>query len=89
MSWRLLLWGVLGIGALSLAGFGGWIFTLPSAPAAAAAPRIDSKEAAAALAALQPPKRERPLVAVIGINDATETTDYLMPYGILQTRRHC
>lgn len=36
------------------------------------------------LAALKPPKRERPLVAVVGINDATETTDYLMTYGILQ-----
>jgi putative intracellular protease/amidase len=35
------------------------------------------------LASLKP-KRERPLVAVIGINDATETTDYLMPTGILR-----
>ena len=32
----------------------------------------------AALAALQPPKRNRPLVAIVGINDATETTDYLI-----------
>jgi putative intracellular protease/amidase len=31
-----------------------------------------------------PPKRTRPLIAIIGINDATETTDYLMPYGILR-----
>ena len=30
------------------------------------------------LDALKPAKRERPLIAVIGINDATETTDYLM-----------
>lgn len=36
------------------------------------------------LAALKPAKRQRPLVAVIGINDATETTDYLMPVGILR-----
>ena len=36
------------------------------------------------IAALKSPKRERPLVAIIGINDATETTDYLMPYGILR-----
>jgi len=35
-------------------------------------------------AALQPPKRKRPLIAVIGINDATEITDYLMPAGILR-----
>lgn len=36
------------------------------------------------LAALKPPKRERPLVAVVGINDATETTDYLLPTSILR-----
>jgi len=36
------------------------------------------------LAELRPPKRKRPLIAVIGINDATETTDYLMPTGILR-----
>ena len=39
---------------------------------------------AAMLTALQPPKRARPLVAVVGINDATETNDYLMPAGILR-----
>jgi transcriptional regulator GlxA family with amidase domain len=36
------------------------------------------------ISALKPPKRERPLVAIVGINEATETTDYLMPYGILR-----
>ncbi len=41
-------------------------------------------EPRAALAALRPPKRARPLFAIIGINDATETTDYLMPHGILR-----
>lgn len=30
------------------------------------------------------PVQERPLVAVIGLNDATEGTDYLMPAGILR-----
>ena len=40
------------------------------------------------VAALKPPKRQRPLIAIIGINDATETTDYLMPYGILSARRY-
>ena len=38
----------------------------------------------ATIAALKPPKRQRPLIAIVGINDATETTDYLMPYGILR-----
>ncbi len=36
------------------------------------------------LASLQPRKRKRPLIAIVGINDATETTDYLMPAGILR-----
>jgi len=73
--------------ALCAGGVGVWIASLPSgaAPAAAAAiAPIASDEAEATLAALRPRKRARPLVAVVGINDATETTDYLMPYGILR-----
>ncbi len=45
---------------------------------------IAQQETDATIAALKPPKRQRPLIAIIGINDATETTDYLMPYGILK-----
>jgi len=81
---RILIWSGLGVVALSLAVFGGWILSLPPAPAAAAAPPIAREEAEATIAALKPPKRQRPLIAIIGINDATETTDYLMPYGILR-----
>jgi len=47
-------------------------------------PPIAKEEAEATIAALKPPKRRRPLIAIIGINDATETTDYLMPYGVLR-----
>jgi transcriptional regulator GlxA family with amidase domain len=36
------------------------------------------------LASLRAEEGERPLIAVIGINEATETTDYLMPTGILR-----
>ena len=50
----------------------------------ATAPPIAKEEADATIAALKPPKRQRPLIAIVGINDATETTDYLMPYGILR-----
>jgi putative intracellular protease/amidase len=50
----------------------------------AAAEPIGQQESDAILAALKPPKRQRPLVAMIGINDATEVTDYLMPYGVLR-----
>lgn len=47
-------------------------------------PPIARDEAEATIAALQPRKRQRPTIAIIGINDATEVTDYLMPYGILR-----
>src|SRR4029079_4974553 len=58
------------------------LFRLPShLEAPACMPPLAAAETAELLAALTPPKRERPLIAVIGINDATETTDYLMPTG--------
>ncbi|HEU4987117.1 MAG TPA: DJ-1/PfpI family protein [Rhizobiaceae bacterium] len=84
MRLKLVLWSVLGIVVLGLAGFAGWILTLPPSPAAAAAPEIAEDEINATLAALKPQKRERPVIAIIGINDATEVTDYLTPYGILR-----
>lgn len=84
MKKRLVLWSGLGAAAL-LATIGtAWILSLPPAPEVGAAPPIAKEEADAMLAALKPPKRQRPLIAIIGINDATETTDYLMPYGILR-----
>jgi putative intracellular protease/amidase len=46
--------------------------------------RSRQEEVDATIAALKPPKRQRPLIAIIGVNDATEATDYLMPYGILR-----
>ncbi|MBR1267551.1 DJ-1/PfpI family protein [Bradyrhizobium sp. AUGA SZCCT0222] len=84
MNWRLVKWIGLGAPALFAIIFAGWIFTLPPAASFAAAPQIAKEEAEATIAALKPPKRQRPLIAIIGINDATETTDYLMPYGILR-----
>ena len=62
---------------------GVWLARLPGAPAAAEPDPIPQAEVDATLAALAPTKRERPVVAVIGINDATEVTDYVVPYGIL------
>jgi putative intracellular protease/amidase len=61
-----------------------WIFSLPPAPSFGAAPSIAKEEADATIAALKPPKRQRPLIAIVGVNDSSETTDYLMPYGILR-----
>ncbi|HYV48907.1 MAG TPA: hypothetical protein VFA20_28805, partial [Myxococcaceae bacterium] len=42
-------------------------------------------EQAATLKALRPPKHPaRPVVAVVGANEGSETTDYLIPYAVLQ-----
>jgi hypothetical protein len=83
MNRRLLLWSALG-GAGLLAAIGAaWLASLPPASVGGAAPPIPEEETDALIAALRPPKRQRPLIAVIGINKATEATDYLMPYGIL------
>ena len=84
MNWRLVLWCGLGAAALLATIGGAWIFTLPQAASFGATPSITKEERDATIAALHLPKRQRPLIAVIGINDSTETTDYLMPYGILR-----
>src|SRR5262245_34405262 len=84
MNARLVWWGGLGAAALLVTIGGTWIMSLPQAPAARAAPPLAQEEADAMLAALKPPKRRRPLIAIVGVNDGTETTDYLMPYGILR-----
>ena len=84
MNRRVILW--CGIGAAALVGVVGaaWMLSLPPAPTAAGAPPIPEAEAQAILDALRPVESDRPVVAIIGINDATETTDYLMPFGILR-----
>jgi len=84
MAMRLLIGGGLALVTLALVGFGGWVFSLPSGTVAVVAPAVPQHETEAMLAALKPTKRERPLVAVVGINDATEVTDYLVPTGILR-----
>jgi putative intracellular protease/amidase len=84
MKSRLILWNGLGAVGLFGAVSGAWILSLPPAPTNTAAPPIGKEEADALLAALEPPKRRRPLIAIVGVNDSTESTDYLMPYGILR-----
>mgnify|MGYP003575602396 FL=1 len=84
MKRRWIAGGVAGVIAAAAVVGAGWILSLPPAPASAAAPPVPETDAAATLEALKPPKRARPVVAVIGLNDATETTDYLMPYGVLK-----
>jgi putative intracellular protease/amidase len=84
MNRRVIVWSAVGAVTLGAAAGGAWILSLPGAPAFKEAQPIAKQEADTILAALRPPKRQRPLIAIIGINDATEVTDYLMPYGILR-----
>ncbi|MFI5316019.1 MAG: DJ-1/PfpI family protein [Myxococcota bacterium] len=76
--------GVCALLLLAATGVGALILALP-----AARPRSDSPPAAAdaeraeLVAALRPPKRARPVIAVLAHNDGTETTDFLVPYGVL------
>jgi len=84
MFMRYLLPAGLALLVLPLVGFGLWLATLPAAPVTFAPPAIPQAETEAMLAALKPAKRARPLIAIVGINEATETTDYLMPAGILR-----
>lgn len=83
MTWRLVLWCGLGAAALFAIVLAGWLLSLPVETSSAAAPLVPREEASSTLAALKPPKRQRPLIAIVGINEQSETTDYLMPYGIL------
>ncbi|MFN7022950.1 MAG: DJ-1/PfpI family protein [Pseudorhizobium sp.] len=84
MSKRVIIIGGIAVVLLGLAGFAGWIFSLPPATAAASAPAVPQDETDAMLAALRHEGEGRPVIAVVGINDATETTDYLLPTGILR-----
>jgi putative intracellular protease/amidase len=52
---------------------------VPSIPA----PDIDSAEQAGTINALRPPKRDRPVIAILTLNEGTEITDLLVPYGVL------
>jgi transcriptional regulator GlxA family with amidase domain len=84
MSKRRRVWIATVIGVVLLIAVGLRVLSRPPDSDAAAAPAIDQDETVATLAALKPPKRERPVIAVIGINDATEVNDYVMPTGILR-----
>lgn len=44
---------------------------------------VSAAEHARTIEAMKPPKRKRPVVAVIGNNTGAETTDFLVPYGVL------
>ncbi|AHG64944.1 DJ-1/PfpI family protein [Advenella mimigardefordensis] len=84
MKFRVFMLVVIGFITLSIIAGAVWLLSLPVPGSHTPAPGPDQDEYATTLAALAPAEHRRPLIAIIGINDATETTDYLMPYGILK-----
>jgi transcriptional regulator GlxA family with amidase domain len=83
MTRRFIMWG-MGLVVLSAVVFGSWLLTLPAEAEAHGAPPVPEDEARAIIEALHPRETDRPLIAIVGINDATEVTDYLMPFGVLR-----
>ena len=75
------MWSGLGPPHFSLIIGGAWIPRCRPHRSIGAAPPIAKEEADATTAALKPPKRPRPLIAIVASTTATETTHYLMPYG--------
>jgi transcriptional regulator GlxA family with amidase domain len=70
---------------LAGAGLGALVLSLPRARARSdSAPAAPDAERAELIAALRPPKRARPVIAVLAHNGGTETTDFLVPYGVLR-----
>jgi transcriptional regulator GlxA family with amidase domain len=72
------------VAILALAGVGAVLGSLPATALVTPQPAISAAEHQAALEALRPPKRQRPVVALIAINNATETTDFIVPTSILR-----
>jgi hypothetical protein len=70
MTYRGLVWS--GAGLVGTAGGigGAWMLSLPPTPPFVPPLPIEKSEADAMLASLKPPKRQRPVIAIVGINDA-------------------
>ena len=69
------------LGVLAIVGAIAYLRLLPARPSPRPA-AIDAAEQARTLAALSP-RRERPVVAVVGDNEGSEITDYVIPYAVL------
>jgi transcriptional regulator GlxA family with amidase domain len=48
---------------------------------------LETEEHSRTIAAMKPPKRTRPIVAVVGANAGSETVDYLVPFAVLTQSR--
>jgi putative intracellular protease/amidase len=78
----------LGLGGALLAIAGAVPFLLaegegPASAPTRAPPAISADEHARTLDALKPPKRGRPAIAIVTLNESTEVADFLVAYGML------
>lgn len=76
----------LGIGVAVVLVVGAVIYVQPGDPPAQAPPPapIDAAEHEQTIEAMRPTKRDRPVIAILAHNEATEITDLLVPYGVLR-----
>ena len=70
MPWRILVLSAVGIAVLAALFGASFMLSLPPPPSGVTPPPIPPAEVEATLAALKPPKRQRPLIAILAINDA-------------------
>lgn len=77
MERRTLLLGMASLGAVGCG-------DRTSADGRIAARPVPPEEQRQTIAALRPPKRRRPLVAIVADNRGCETTDLMIPYGVLR-----
>jgi putative intracellular protease/amidase len=84
---RIRVWSAVGIaiGAL-VAAAAVVLFLVPIAPPdpSPASQPVPSAEHARTIEGLKPPKRAFPVIALLALNERTEITDLLIPYGVLR-----
>jgi putative intracellular protease/amidase len=78
-------WIFFGVGATVVMFVAALIVLAPgSRPAAPTPSPIKNSEHAQTIKEMGSPRRERPIVAVVALNEATEVTDLLIPYNVLK-----
>ena len=79
-------WILLSVGAVSMFVVGAAIVLAPgNRPASfSSASPIDPSEHARTIEGMGKPRHERPVIAIVALNEATEITDLMIPYGVLK-----
>src|SRR5258706_6998807 len=82
---RRLGWAICAVAVICGVAGTALVLGLPASRARSGAPAAAGRAGRGQLLEqLRPPKRARPLVAVLANNGGTETTDFIVPYGVLR-----